>query len=40
MSSERQTSKRRGPRLASSPPDDPARSAMASATVGLGPRKV
>jgi hypothetical protein len=40
MSSERRASKWWGPRLPPSPPDAPARSAMASATVGLGPGKV
>jgi hypothetical protein len=40
MSSERRTSKRRGPRPPPSPPDAPARSVMALATVGLSPGKV
>jgi hypothetical protein len=40
MSSERRTSKRRGPRPPPSPPDAPARLAMTSATVGLSPGKV
>jgi hypothetical protein len=40
MSSKRRSSKRRGPRLTPSPPDAPARSAMALAIIGLGPGKV
>jgi hypothetical protein len=40
MSSEKRASKRHGPRLPPSPPDALARSAMASATIGLGPGKV